>query len=450
MDSDGESAILILNQFIGSDPVPAEGQVIYAIIGLVLLLVISAFISGSEVAFFSIKGEDLRAVKEQKTSADSYVYRLLRYPKYLLATILITNNVVNIGIVILSTIITNALLHLDNQILEFLIQLVLVTFLLVLFGEVTPKIYAQNQNLRMARFMAFPMIGLIKFLKPISFILVKSSSFFEKRIDRYRSELSKEELHEAIELTSDEDTSEEEKNILKGIVNFGDTTVKQIMKPRHEVVAYSLEENFAYLTREINRHRYSRIPIFEDSLDKVVGVLHVKDLLPYLDQKGFKWTRVLRQPYFVPEMKKIDDLLREFQSKKVHMAIVVDEYGGTEGVVTLEDVLEEIVGEINDEFDDTEVFYSKLDERTVVFDGKTSLGDVQKVLNLEAEAFDEFKNDVESIGGLLVELEGSIPTLGTVVDYGEYRFTVESADKKRVRRIKMELIELPGDEEEEI
>ncbi|MBI1184155.1 gliding motility-associated protein GldE [bacterium] len=436
MESDGEPGNQVWLLLFAAIDSPAV--YVSQIIGLLLLLFISALVSGSEVAFFSLKGEELNLLKNSENATDKTILQLLHKPKHLLATILITNNVVNIAIVVLSTSITQPLLQLSNPLLEFIIQVVVVTFLLVLLGEVTPKIYAQYRNVQMARAVVYPMNFFNYIFYPFAQMLVRSSSFFEKRISKYQSELSKEELNQAIELTSDEETSQEEKNILKGIVNFGDITVKQIMKPRQEVVAYPAHIPFDELKDEINKHRFSRLPIYEGDLDRVLGILHVKDLLPHLSKNAdFNWSQLIRKPYFVPEMKEIDDLLKDFQLKKMHMAIVVDEYGGTEGVVTLEDVLEEIVGEIHDEFDDNEVFYSKLSDTEVVFDAKTSLSDVVKVMHLEPELFDEYKSQVESIGGLATELNGKIPRVGEVIDFNGFELKIESADRKKIRRIKM-------------
>lgn len=449
MESEGEPGSQQIFTILLNAGIESPSVLLVQIIALLLLLFLSALVSGSEVAFFSLKGEELGIIKLKEHKADQAVLNLLRKPKRLLATILITNNVVNIAIVVLSTSITEPLLQLGNEALEFVIQVFVVTFLLVLLGEVTPKIYAQYRNIQMARLVSGPMMFFNKIFLPFSQMLVRSSSFFEKRISKYQSELSKEELNEAIELTSDDETSQEEKNILKGIINFGDITVKQIMKPRQEVVAYTNQMGFHELKSQINKHRFSRLPIYDGDIDKIIGILHVKDLLQYLDEvDGFEWSSLLRKPYFVPEMKEIDDLLKDFQQKKMHMAIVVDEYGGTEGVVTLEDVLEEIVGEIHDEFDDNEVFYSKLEDNVVVFDAKTSLSDVAKVMKLEPETFDEHKNDVESIGGLATELNGKVPSIGDVIEFNSMELKIESADRKKVRRVKLTIIESDEDNED--
>lgn len=405
---------------------------------IMILLLFSAFLSGSEVAFFSLNGEAMASIKEQKQRSDSLIKELLNRPRTLLATILIGNNVVNIAIVILSTILTDALLHFELEWLQFLVQVVVVTLLLVLFGEVLPKLYANQFNLQMARIVAAPMLVLVRLLKPFSFLLVRSSRFIEKRMNQHQQELTVQELNQAIELTSDDDTSVEEKKILKGVVNFGNTTVKEIMRSRHDVMAYDKQTSFPELVSEINHNRYSRLPIYDESLDNIVGVLYSKDLLPHLGEgPHFDWTSLVRKAFFVPEMMKIDDLLTDFKERKVHMAIVVDEYGGTEGIVTLEDVLEEIVGEINDEFDETEIYYSRLDEQNVVFNGKTSLTDVRKVLNLEPDFFDAFKSEVESIGGLMTELAEEFPVQGQALNYRNLDFVVESTKNRTVQRVKV-------------
>lgn len=446
MESEGEPGNQQLLSILLSAGLESPGTFVFQVLVLLLLLFLSALLSGSEVAFFSIRGEELSLLKASDKKTDKVIVQLLARPKRLLATILLGNNVINIAIVVLSTSIINPLLAGMDAAWSFAIQVIVVTFLLVLLGEVTPKVYAQYRTLTFASFIAMPMSALARMLGPFSWVLVRSSSIFERRISKYQSELSKDELNEAIELTSDDETSQQEKNILKGIVNFGNITVKQVMKPRQDVVAYASNTDFKELKKEINIHRFSRLPIYEGDIDKVLGILHVKDLLPYLDHaEGFDWNQLVRKPYFVPEQKQIDQLLTEFKTKKMHMAIVVDEYGGTEGVVTMEDILEEIVGEINDEFDDTEVFYSKLEDNIVVFDGKTSLSDVIKVMKLDTELFEDYKNDVESIGGLATELHGKIPTSGTIIEFEDLELRVEFADRKRVRRVKLTLTERKDD-----
>ena len=442
MEPDGDPfSYTFLSSFLTSG-VDSPGTLIVQIIGLFTLLLFSALVSGSEVAFFSIKGSDKLALETSGDAIDKRVLKLLEKPKHLLATILISNNFLNIAIIVLSTQLTDDFLQFGNKTLEFIFQVVVVTFLLVLFGEVSPKIYASYRNLKLARLMARPMETLSRFCYPISILLVKSSSFFERRIKQHRTELSKEELSHAIELTSDDKTSQEEKDILRGIINFGETTVKQIMKPRQEMIAYPETLDFKTLKEEINKHRFSRLPIYKETIDHIEGILHVKDLLPHLDQNNdFAWRSLIRPTFFVPEVKEIDKLLKEFKTKKMHLAVVVDEYGGTEGIVTLEDVLEEIVGEIHDEFDRNELVYSRLDDRTVVFDAKTSLSDVVKILNLKSEFFDPFKNQVESIGGLATELNEKVPLAGEELKWEGITLTIELADRKKVRRVKCTVAE---------
>ncbi|MCB0738888.1 MAG: gliding motility-associated protein GldE [Bacteroidetes bacterium] len=415
---------------------------------LLLLLIFSALLSGSEVAYFSLHGEKLNQLTETEHKSNKLVLALLAKPRTLLATVLIGNNVVNIAIIILSSILTDQILTFKIEWLQFLVQVVVVTFLIVLFGEVIPKIYANHYNIEMARAMAKPMTLLVNTLKPFSLLLVRSSRFLEKRINQNQQELTAKELNQAIDLTSDEGTSLDEKKILKGVVNFGNTTVKEIMRSRHDIVAYSSTTKFADLLKDISKDKYSRLPIYSESIDSIVGLLYIKDLLPHINQgNDFEWQELIRKPFFVPEIMKIDDLMREFQEKKVHMAIVVDEYGGTEGLATFEDVLEEIVGEINDEFDEAEIFYSRLDDSTVLFFGKTSLSDVRKVLNLEPDFFEEFKSEVESLGGLMNELAGEIPAQGQILNYKNLSFFVELVDNKRVERVKATISNLNDLEE---
>lgn len=391
------------------------------------------------MAFFSLKPAQVQELDDQGDPAFLNMHTLLERPRLLLATILISNNTVNIAIIILATEITGQLVDVgDNAALGFFVDVVAVTFILVLLGEVIPKIYANQNNLRFASLMSTPMLVMRKITYPLGILLVRYSSLIERRIQKKGHEVSITELRKAIEITSESGTTDEEQKILQGIVNFGNITVKQIMTSRLDVEAYSLDTPFEELVQEINKHRYSRLPIYEDNFDRVVGVLYIKDLIPHLKNgNNFKWQELVRPPYFVPERKMIDDLLREFQSMKVHLAVVVDEYGGTSGIVTLEDVLEEIVGEINDEFDEDDIFYSKLDDTTYVFDGKTALTDVVKVMELPEESFDPIKGEAETLGGLVVEYSGRIPQLREEITYNGFTFTVESRDRKRVRRVKL-------------
>lgn len=418
--------------------------------GLIILLIISsAFISGSEVAFFSLKGMELSQLREQSTSFSIKVLELLEKPRQLLATILISNNLVNISIIILFTILTEIVIGFqENALIAFLLEVVALTFILVLFGEIVPKVYAAHNNIRFSLAMSMPLFILSKGLYPLARTMTKYSSSFERRIESKRkTNLSSRELKEAIEITTNQDTTSQENKILKGLVNFGNINVRQILRPRTDILTAEKNTNFQEIKRLIRKNPFSRIPIYDEHFDNIIGMLYIKDLMPHLEKdETFDWNKLLRDPYFVPESKKIDDLLREFQEMRVHMAIVVDEYGGTSGIVTMEDVIEEIVGEIGDEFDTDEIFHYMIDKNNFVFEGKTPLNDVIRMIDLDDEYFDGTKEDAETIGGLLVELHGQIPDIGETFTIKDLEAKVEAADKKRVRRIR---VRLRDDDEEE-
>lgn len=408
---------------------------------MILLLVCSALISGSEIAFFSLDPPHLKQLRGEKSKKNSLIIRLLERPKRLLATILISNNFVNVAIVILSTYITTELFYFKNfPVLAFVIQVIVVTSLILLIGEILPKIYATQYALRFARMMVIPLNFLQKFFYPLSSVLVRSTSFIDKRLAKKSSNISMSELSEAIDIASNGDTSEEETQILKGIVKFGDIEVKEIMKSRTDVTAVSTEMKFNELLEKILNSGYSRIPAFEETFDNIQGILYIKDLLPYLDKDDdFKWQDLLRQAFFVPENKKISDLLKEIQDKKIHLAIVVDEYGGTSGIVTLEDILEEIVGEISDEFDDEadEVLFKKLDDQNYIFEAKISLNDFCKITGIENDYFDNVKGESDSLAGLILEIEGKIPQKEANIKYRNFTFKILAADKRRIKQIKV-------------
>jgi putative hemolysin len=410
---------------------------------LLALLFTSGFISGAETAFFAITPVQLMELKESKSTPEKLIYQLLHKPKGLLATLLITINFVNIAIVVLSSLLINLVFNFtSHETLGFVVQVVAVTFVIVLFCEVMPKVYAQQNALRTARVSVIPVYILDKVLKPISYFLVASTSFVEKRIQQKSYDVSVDELTHAIDVTSDKDTPEEEKKILKGIARFGNIDVKQIMKSRMDVVAIDNSVSFGELLPFIIENHYSRLPVFNTSFDSVTGILYTKDLLPYLDKKNdaaFQWQVLVRPAYFVPESKKINDLLQEFQEKKMHLAIVVDEYGGNSGIVTLEDILEEIVGEIHDEFDEEELSYSKLDDFNFVFDGKALINDVCRVMELDRRIFDSRTNDIDTLAGLILELAGGIPVRGEIVEHNGIKLKIESADRKRIKRVKITL-----------
>ncbi len=415
-----------------------EYDSIISILILLGLLATSALISGAEVAFFALKPNDIDALGKLKSRDANLLESFLKKPKQLLATILIANNFVNVGIIILSTYISASLFNFNGiEWLEFVVQVVVITFLLLLFGEVLPKVYANNNAASFAKFMAKPLFVLTKILKPISLVLVASTRIIDNWAQNNRHDLSVNDLSNALEITSLGSEDKGEKKILEGIVKFGNTDVKQIMRSRIDVTSLSEKTSYDKILETIKETGFSRIPIYEESFDNIKGVLYIKDLLPYLNEhKNFVWTNLLREVFFVPENKKIDDLLKEFQAKKIHFAIVVDEYGGTSGIVTLEDIIEEIVGDISDEFDAEDIIYSKLDQSNYVFEGKTALNDFYRILNIDGEEFEESKGESDSLAGFILELTGNIPAKGEEIKFNGFLFTIEGVNKRRVTRIK--------------
>ncbi len=411
-----------------------------SLIFLVLLLA-SALISGSEVAFFSLTHTDIEELKVSTNKRAALVIQLIESPKWLLSTILILNNLINIGIITLTTFVTWNLFG-DNLtgIVVIIIQTAGVSFAIVFFGEIVPKVYATKARLEFSLMMAKSIQIFGTILKPLSLFLMASSKIIEKRIEKKGYSLSVDELNHALELTTD-DTSEEEKDILKGIVNFSTLSVKQVMRSRMEITAVDLQIDFHELMDKINKSGYSRIPVYNETIDQIEGILYIKDLLPHLDNaEDFAWQKLIRTGFFVPENKKVDALLKEFQQRRVHMAIVVDEYGGTSGLVTLEDLIEEIIGEINDEFDDIEDFYFKeVDSNTFIFEGKVSLNDFCKKLDLDQQIFDEIKGESESLGGLLLEINSNLPKNGSKILFENFEFTILSVDTKKIKKIKVHI-----------
>nr|WP_236630983.1 gliding motility-associated protein GldE [Zobellia sp. OII3] len=408
---------------------------------LLLLLICSALISGAEVAFFGLSPTDVNEIAEKKSVRGNIIAKLLERPKKLLATILIANNAINIGVVLLFSTIGNSLFaNIELEWLRFLLEVVVATFLILMFGEILPKVYANRNRVLFAHLMAYPLKMLDFLFSPLSLPMRAGTLFLYDKLGKQKSNLSVDHLSQALELTVDGDTTKEEQKILQGIVTFGNTDTKQVMRPRIDIFAVSEDMKFIEVLAEIKKHGYSRIPVFSENMDNVLGVLYVKDLLPYIDRKTFNWMSLIREPYFVPENKKLDDLLLEFQEKKNHLAVVVDEYGGTSGIVTLEDIIEEIVGDISDEFDDEDLVFSKLDDFNFVFDGKTALKDFYRVTKIEDEnEFEEQKGESETIAGFVLEIAGSFPKRGETVVFKDYRFVVESLDKKRLKQIKITL-----------
>lgn len=417
-----------------------DALTIGALVIIALLLSVSACMSASEVALFSLTPTQLRDLKERGGQSGQRVLELLAKPRRLLATILVMNNFANVGITVLSTIAMNGLFDFPRMpaYLVFVTQVVAVTFILLLFGEVLPKVFATGSPMRVAQFLAGPLLGLRTFWSPVNEALIRSTSFIEKRYrKRGTQSIGVDALGHALEITKDASTTAEEQRILKGIVKFGGIEARQVMRPRTELVAFDKDLPFPELMGAIIESGFSRVPVYEGTLDKVVGVLHIKDVVPHIDAQQLDWLTLLRTPYFIPENKKLDDLLKEFQSKKVHLAVVVDEYGGTSGIITLEDVIEEIVGDITDEYDDEDLIYSKLDDRTFVFEGRASLTDMYRVLGTDGRLFEDNKGESGTLGGFILELTGHIPQKGEQITLHQYLFTVESADNKRVRRVKV-------------
>jgi putative hemolysin len=424
----------------GSATNPPVMKIITGFAVLILLLLGSALMSASEVAFFSFRPEDIERFRNDRSKKAKTVLKLYGNPEKLLSTILVANNTINITVVLLSVFISSQLFDFSNDpLLGFIVEAVVITFLLLFFGEIMPKLYASRNNITTALFMAAPLTLLEKLFRPVTALLTLSSTFVKKRTGTRHSNISMDDISDALELTSDE--LEEDEKILKGIVNFGNIAVSAIMCPRLDVTAVDLKSPFSQIIPVIIESGFSRIPVYSESFDNMKGILYAKDVLPYMNNpEKFKWQTLLRPPYFVPETKKINDLLKEFQLKKIHMAVVIDEYGGTSGIVTLEDILEEIVGEITDESDEDEALFSRIDENNYLFEGKILLNDFYRILDLDGEPFEEVRGESETLAGLILELKGEIPQKGQVINYGAFSFTIESSDRRRIKQVRVEKI----------
>lgn len=408
-----------------------------------LLLLCSAIISGSEVALFSLSPTEIDELKEDHNSANNLIAKMVENPKKLLATVLIANNLVNISIVLISPELTNfAFGGIKNPILRDVMDIGLVTFVLLLCGEILPKIYANRNNLAFAKRVAYFIYILDTVFTPISLPMKSFTVWIQKRLGKTKSNISVGQLSQALELASEEDTTNEEKKLLESIVSFGNTETCEVMVPRVDIFALSEDTPFTEVLSEIVKIGYSRIPVYRENLDNITGVIYIKDLLPYIEKTDFEWTKVMRKAFFVPENKKLDDLLSEFQEKKIHLAVVVDEYGGTCGIITLEDIMEEIVGSINDEFDDDDVTYSKINDHTYIFEGKTVLKDFYRIVKMDDEnilLFDEKRGEAETLAGFLLEISGNFPQKGKPIVFHNYSFTVEAFDKHRIKEIKVKI-----------
>ena len=410
------------------------------VVAIIVALIISYFISGAEVAFFSLTYKDMNLLKTKQGTGWKRILNLLEEPKTLLGSLRIANVFVNIIIIILSNFLIDQLLPIENSwwVFNFIVKIILVTTFLVLFAEVLPKVYATQNNLRFARDASY-LVEIIHLLfRRISLWMLSITDSAEKITGNRDASYSLEELDHAIDLTTKNDASEDEKNILKGIVKFGNITVKQIMRTRLDVSGIDYNLTFKQLIDRLEELHYSRLPVYKKSLDDVVGIIHTKDILQFIDESdNFEWHSMLRQPYFIHEQKMIEDLLHEFQAKRIHFAVVVDEFGGTSGIVTLEDIMEEIIGDIKDEFDDDDIVNRKLDDSTYIFEGRTMINDACKIMHLPLDTFDEVREDADSLAGLVLEIAGQIPEVDDVLTVGDFEFTIVEVEKNRIQKVKV-------------
>ncbi len=446
--TEGEANIstLLLQVSAGNFSAP---NVTILIIAILILLLMSGIIAGAETAFFSLSAKDINYLNAKEKTSARIASQLLEHPKMLLATILVANNFINIAIVISTNVLINSLMAPGlNPVLSFLIQVVSVTFLLVLFGEVLPKVYATQNNLRMALLSSSFIRILFSIFKPISRTLVNSTSFIESKLgNKINKNISNEDFEHAIELTVGHTATKEEVNIFKGILKFGNISAKQVMRTRMDVSGIDHDMTFAEVRSYCLEAGYSRLPVYKESLDKIAGVIHTKDFLPHINKDDFAWHTLIRSAYFVHEGKLIEDLLKEFQQKRIHFAIVVDEFGGTSGIITLEDIMEEIIGDIKDEFDEEDLQYKKIDDNNFIFEGKTLINDVCRIIGIPSDTFEKARGESDSLAGLILEISGRFPKVNEVIKHEHFEFTVMALDKMRIQRVKM-TIHPPVEEEE--
>ena len=415
-----------------------DTNLVFGFIGIFVLLFCSAIVSGAEVALFSLSQKDIDETIQDNASKGKIISQLLEKPKKLLATLLVANNFINIGVVILFSFVGKDLFAaITSPVLKFVLEVILVTFLLLLFGEVLPKVYASRNNVKFVKLIAYPISGLDKILSPVSLPMRSATIYLQNKLGKQKTNFSVDQLSQALELTATDETSTEEQKILEGIVSFGNTDTKQVMSPRIDVFALEISETFDVICPKIIEKGFSRIPVYRDNIDQIEGVLFVKDLLPYINSAEFDWTTLIREPFFVPENKKLDNLLKDFQSMKSHLAIVVDEYGGTSGLVSLEDVIEEIVGDISDEFDDEPVNYSQIDDKNYIFEGKINLKDFYRIIEVDEDLFEDKKGEAETLAGFILEILGNFPKKGQKVTFENCLFAIESVDQKRIKQIKV-------------
>ena len=415
-----------------------DTNLVFGFVAIFTLLFCSALVSGAEVALFSLSQKDIDDTLQHHPSKGKIISELLEKPKKLLATLLVANNFINIGVVILFSSVGHDIFSgITSPVLKFIIEVILVTFLILLFGEVLPKVYASRNNIKFAKLIAYPVAGLDKLLSPISLPMRKVTIYLHNKLGKQKTNFSVDQLSQALELTDVDETSSEEQKILEGIVTFGNTDTKQVMSPRMDIFALEIDESFKTIYSKIVEKGYSRIPVYRDNIDHIEGVLFVKDLLRHIDKEEFDWKTLIREPFFVPENKKIDNLLKDFQSMKSHLAIVVDEYGGTSGLVSLEDIIEEIVGDISDEFDGNNVNYSKIDDKNYLFEGKINLKDFYRVTDVDEDLFEIKKGEAETLAGFILEVLGNFPKKDQKIEFENCTFNIEAVDKKRVKQIKV-------------
>jgi putative hemolysin len=417
-----------------------DTDLVFGFVAISTLLICSALVSGAEVALFSLTQKDVDDAITQDSTKGKIISDLLEKPKKLLATLLVANNFINIGVVILFAFIGKILFSdIHSTLIKFIIEVILVTFLILLFGEVLPKVYASRNNIKFSMMVAIPVGFLDKILSPISIPMRGITIFLHNKLGKQKTNFSVNQLSQALELTDAEESSSEEQKILEGIVTFGNTDTKQVMSPRTDIFALDIEDTFEEIYAKIIDNGFSRIPVYKDNIDQIEGVLFVKDLLPHINKKTFDWKTLMREPFFVPENKKIDNLLKEFKTMKSHLAIVVDEYGGTSGLVSLEDIIEEIVGDISDEFDGNNVNYTRINDKNYLFEGKTNLKDVYRVIDVDEELFELKKGEAETLAGFILEIIGNFPKKNQKIQFENCLFTDEALDKKRIIQIKITL-----------
>lgn len=415
-----------------------DTNLVFGFAGIAILLFCSGLIAGAEVALFSLSQKDIEGIVHESNSKGKIIAKLLEKPKKLLATLLVANNFINISIILLFSVVGKTIFSgMTIPVLKFILEVLTATFLILLFGEVLPKIYASRNNTKFAKVIVYPIAFLDKLLSPISMPMRTATIYLHNKLGKAKTNFSVDQLSQALELTASDQTSTEEQKILEGIVSFGNTDTRQVMSPRIDIFALEIDESFAVICPKIIEKGYSRIPVYRDNIDQIEGVLYVKDLLPHINTNEFDWKSLLREPFFVPENKKLDNLLKDFQSMKSHLAIVVDEYGGTSGLVSLEDVIEEIVGDISDEFDDENINFSQIDDKNYLFEGKINLKDFYRIIDVDEELFESKKGEAETLAGFILEILGNFPKKNQKITFENCLFTIEAVDQKRVKQIKV-------------